>query len=329
MTDYYVDPVATGGNTGADWTNAWTSLQSAADTATAGDTVYCRGTQTLTAAIDYDTNSGSDASGFIKFIGCNSSGNVDGTQFVLDGNNAATNCILLTTRYHIWYENVEMKNATGDGWDAGTGYFGNMVFINCSSHNNGGDGWNHHYGNTDRAYVFIKCSAYSNSGDGFGRFYYGRAVFIMSTAHSNVGGGFDASSSNDFDSTYYGCISYDNGGVGYKSRNGTWLNCIADENDDDGINIPFGIGVVIGSRLTDNGKDTTGYGLNGVTQSVYGWNFLLDNDSGATTGKINAIRDGTDADTNETSGTEGYTDGAGRDYNLTSSATLRRTKIEL
>jgi len=57
--------------------------------------------------------------------------------------------------------------------------------------------------------------------------------------------------------------------------------------------------------------------------------FLIDNDSGATTGLIEAIRNGATADTNETSGTEGYVDGANDDFNLTSSATLRRTEIIL
>ena len=106
---------------------------------------------------------------------------------------------------------------------------------------------------------------------------------------------------------------------------------VIDENDDDGINVN-GFTVVIGNRITDNGKDTSGYGLNeaGATfDCLYGWNFFDGNDSGATNGDVLAIPYDSDTDTNETSGTEGYTDGANDDFNLTTSATLRSTAIEL
>ena len=89
MATKYVDPAAGGSNNGSDWTNAWTDIQSAFDTCVAGDIVYCRGTQTLSVTIDVDTNSGDDTSGFIKFIGCNASGVVDGTYFTINGNAGA------------------------------------------------------------------------------------------------------------------------------------------------------------------------------------------------------------------------------------------------
>lgn len=88
MTTYYVDPLAAGSNDGTSWTNAWTSIQSAFDTAVVGDIVYCRGTQTVAARIDVDTNSGTNAGGFIKFVGCNASGTVDGTRFTIQGDGA-------------------------------------------------------------------------------------------------------------------------------------------------------------------------------------------------------------------------------------------------
>lgn len=329
MTLYYVDPAASGGNTGADWTNAWTSLQSGADAATAGDTVYCRGTQTLTAAMDHDINSGSDASGYIKFIGCAANGDIDGTKFVLDANSAAANCILMAAKEYIWWENIELKNATGAGWDATNAYFKNLVFMNCLSHNNGGDGWDTYYSNIG-SIIFLRCQAYSNGGDGFGRMYQPINVYIFCTSRNNTGSGFDTTvGATNLESIFYGCVAYNNGANGIKVGGGFIFNCVSDENDDDGINIATRFGVVIGNRLTDNGKDATGYGLNAVVQTLYGWNFLLDNDSGTTTGKISALRYDADADTNETSGTEGYTDGAGRDYNLASNATLRRVQVSL
>lgn len=329
MTTYYMDTA--GSNTAPydTWAKAATSLQTVADLAVAGDIVYCRGTQTLTAPIDFDTNSGNNASGYIKFIGCNSGGTIDGTKFILDANSAAASCILLAAKVFIWWENFELKNATGHGWDATNVFYEDIVFINCISHNNGGSGWDLYYSNGPTL-VLYKCYAYSNGGAGFGQTYSGTIFFAFCVSKNNTGGGFDSTAAYAYYiPVFYGCVSHNNGGCGFKNPNHITLNCIADENDDDGINTVEGIGIVIGNRITDNGKDTTGYGLNAVTRTLYGWNFLLDNDSGATTGLIEAIRDGADADTNETSGTEGYNDGDNDDFNLSSSATLRRTKIEL
>lgn len=329
MTTYYMDTAGSNTSPYDTWAKAATSLQTVADLAVAGDIVYCRGIQTLTAAIDYDINAGSNASGFIKFIGCAADGSIDGTKFILNGDSSAVNCILAAGKSYIWWENFELKNATGSGWDATNAYFTSLVFINCVSHNNGADGWNLYYSDIGKI-IFIRCYAYSNSGDGFGQAYRGTIFYIWCISKNNTDGGFDSSTTHsEYMGIYYGCIAHNNGGCGFKNTYQTLFNCISDENDDDGVNVPAGIGLIIGNRLTDNGKDTTGHGINAVVRTLYGWNFLLDNDSGATTGLIEAIRDGSDADTNETSGTEGYNDGANDDFNLTSSATLRRTQIDL
>src|SRR3990167_8766585 len=95
MATYYVEPgigadVNLGTSQGAG--NSWATLQKAADTAVAGDTCKLIGTETLTAICDFDINSGSVASGLIKFIGVNSSDVNDGTMYVVDGNSAVVNC---------------------------------------------------------------------------------------------------------------------------------------------------------------------------------------------------------------------------------------------
>ncbi|NIV11968.1 MAG: hypothetical protein GWN62_12055, partial [Aliifodinibius sp.] len=130
-----------------------------------GDIVYCRGTETLAAPIDFDTNSGNLNPGYIKFIGCNGSGTVDGTFFVLDGNSAAANCIrgVTTAQTYLWFENMEFKNATGNGVEsiAGCDYWG---FVNCIAHNNGAHGFDCDY--LDYC-IFFGCRAYSNTNTGF------------------------------------------------------------------------------------------------------------------------------------------------------------------
>jgi hypothetical protein len=115
MATFYVDPAATGANDGTSWGDAWTTLQAAFDGAsTAGDIVYCRGTETIATRIDVDTNSGTDVAP-IKFIGCNSSGNNDGTRYVIDANDNNTNGIYCNARHNYWLENFEIKNIGAGG----------------------------------------------------------------------------------------------------------------------------------------------------------------------------------------------------------------------
>jgi len=330
MTTRYVDPAAAGADDGTSWTDAWTTLQSAADTAVAGDVVYCRGTETLSAAIDFDTNSGSAASGFIKFIGCNAGGSVDGTRFVLDGNSAATNCILLAAQKYIWWENLELKNATGAGWDATNANWGCCAFVNCYSHDNSGRGFDAYFCND--GVVFIRCRAIDNGSDGFFDTYYSTTRFALCYSAGNSGAGF-AVEGGVAGQLFVGCVCHNNTDKGIDAEGGiNAIHCVLDENGADGIiqDTNDYLGLVLGCRITGNGDAAGEYGLDvSAGRVLYGWNFLVNNNSGAANGYVDAIPDDADADTNETSGTEGYTDGANDDFNLTDSATLRSTAIEL
>jgi len=326
MTTYYVDPAAGGSNDGTDWTNAWTSLQSAADTAVAGDIVYCRGTETLSAAIDFDTNDGTAAGGFIKFLGCNASGNVDGTRYVLDGDSSAAACVVPGGVDFVWLENFELTGSTGAGFGPATANTKDWVLVNVYSHSNSGHGFDY-YNMASLASVFaIRCQAINNGNRGAARM--DGARFLFCSFSDNA----DAGLINTEYCMFIGCIVHNNGSDGVECDAPCWLvNCVIDENDDNGI--AAGVGdllLSIGCRITDNGKDTSGYGIN-VTSGrvVCGWNFFDGNDSGTTNGNVDVIPYDSDTDTNETSGTEGYTDGASDDFNLTSEATLRSVAIEL
>ena len=324
---YYVDPAASGANDGTSWTDAWETLQRAVDGTdgtqpVAGDTVYCRGTETLSATCDLDGNNGSGAAGFIKYIGCNAGGTVDGTRYKMDADSTASICISHSANWH-WFENFEIYGATGYGVD----YNGvhHSVWINCISRNNGSNGWELYYYTDD---IFVRCQAYSNGGHGFANTYT-IARFLACLAKDNTEHGFQPESV----CVAVGCVSHNNGGGGFdlnNCENTMLINCIADENDDQGIGAAGDMTLIAGCRITDNGKDTSGYGIQITTDSraVCGWNFLVDNDSGATDGNLDAIPLDADADTNETSGTEGYVDGAD-DFNLEAGATLRSVAIEL
>ena len=206
MSTYYLEPsVGNDGNSGNAWGagNAWATLQHAADTAVAGDRVYCAGTETLSAKVDFDTNSGTvggGAFGRILFVGCNSSTHaVDGSRYVIDANSVAANCIEITVDY-TQIENFEFKNATGVGCNFAAGADRHLL-LNCISHNNGDNGFG---GSTDESF-FIRCRAYSNGGNGFNTVY--RCFIAYCASYLNSDSGFK----NSLTSIMYACVSHDNG----------------------------------------------------------------------------------------------------------------------
>jgi len=333
MTTYYVDPAATGSNNGTSWTDAWTSLQSAADTATAGDTVYCRGTQTLTATIDFDTNTGDNATnGPVKFIGCNASGVVDGTRFVLDGNSAATYCADITGDVdYLYFGFFEFKNATSNGLTGTTTYSNGNIFIGCSFNNNGGSGCYTYY---MRSCVFIGCTAYGNTLHGFNRAY---GIIYLSSSHDNGEDGIDMTYTSV--PALIGCLIYDNGGEGIDGvdNQSAIFNNVIDGNADNGISLftPPVCGI-IGNRITNH----SGTGDIGIDCNSYllchGWNYFENNDGDNLQNASLAIEilaaDGSATDVEDQSDTnQGYTsltDGS-EDFNLRSDASLRRTAITI
>lgn len=334
MPTYYVDPAAAGAANGTSWTDAWTTLQTAVDTAAAGDIVYCRGSQTLGAPIDIDQNNGA-ANARIRVIGCNAAGNVDGTRFTLNGNSSAANCIAIAAAKgaYWWFENITFTAATGNGMSLAAGAGSATVWINCLASSNGGYGFNAYYAPSGTTQIFVRCQSINNSSDGFYKPYYGVA-YIACKASGNGGSGFWGGAVGSLN-LVYGCVSHNNTTEGVDSDAGPIIvvNSVIDENGSDGIFSDCATpksSIVIGNRLTGNGTGGTGYGIleGGTGYVVYGWNFFLNND-GVTSGDCHAIASDADADTNETSGTEGYTDGDNDDFNLTSLATLRSVAIEI
>ena len=321
MTSYYVDPAASGSNTGADWTNAWTSLQSAADTAVAGDIVYCRGTQTLTAAIDFDTNAGTSAS-IIEFIGVNSSGVQDGTKFTLDGNSVSTYCILgNATPNYVNFHNFECENATSHGvyWSADGG-----IWFDSSCHNNGGRGMSA-YGSND---TFVRCAFNNNSGGLYA--YYIQKYFFCSFI-GNTGDGIMGYPGQ----SVYGCIFADNGSDGLDVSGGTQIvfNSVFDGNTRYGID---GVSnTIIGNRFTNHSEvGGAGFDANASLNTI-GYNYFENNTTNIlndTISKILLDKAGVDTNKYDQSNTnQGYTSLASgsEDYNLNSTATLRRIPIQM
>lgn len=336
---FYVDPAAAGANNGSDWTNAWTSIQTAFDTAVAGEIVYCRGTQTLAAQIDVDTNQGTNAAGYIKFIGCNAAGNVDGTRFTLDGNAAGIHCIAHGNIDMIWFENIRCTNTGGSGkygWNYDVASAANgCVFINCCADNCSSHGFR-----LDKATymnIFHRCTAYLNGASGFSGILGGN-VFQFCSSHDNTGDGFTSVS----DALLFACLVYDNGDDGIEySAAAKIINCTVDANADDGLlalaHTNAYPALMVGSRVTNHsGAGDIGINANSeplVTAYCYFEDNDGDNIQNATlhnnisienTANTSNIED--QANTNE-----GYTDKTNdaQDFNLRSDASLRRTSITI
>jgi parallel beta-helix repeat protein len=339
---YYVDPAAGGSNNGSSWTDAWTSIQSAFDTATAGDVVYCKGTQTTAATLDIDTQQGSNAAGYVKYVGCNSLGNVDGTRFVIDVNNTAVHGITVGNYDMYWFENFEIKNAgaggdSKDGVNFAASTATGWTFINCSFHNCSGYGVN----DGSSAYLgfslFVRCAFYSNTLGGMFDSSVSNLI-CFSSFRDNTGDGAAISS------IFLGCVIHGNGDDGIDTRSGSsarLINCVIDNNTDDGIYWVAGANaytpIVLGSRIT-NHSGSGDVGINANSDPlITGWCYFENNDgdniqNGTIAQFIPAEGGSTTSNLEDLSNTDyGYVDSANHDFSTryvdSGDPDLRRTAI--
>ncbi len=337
MTTRYVDNDASGADNGTSWTHAYQTIQQAIDNVAAGDIVYCRHSsssqETLGAALAWDGTSGDETSGMVQFIGCNSSGTNDGTRYVIDGSSQTyTNAADATDFWHL--ENLEFKQMSGPGF-GGTNSPDRFVFINCSFNNNatyGVDCTQLQFG------TFYRCTSYENGSDGLNK---GAGIeLFFCSFHSNTGYGLNAGGT--WGTTIMsGCLVYDNGDMGlYQISDGAVIiNSVIDGNATGGIKLHGASGDLIthliGNRIT-NHNTASDIGVDASGSIIYrGWNYYQDNDSDnvQNAGLVLHIRDdGSNTDVEDQGDTdEGYTDltGGAEDFNLTSSATSRRTAITI
>jgi len=326
MADVWYDP--NGSNTAPYDTQAKaaTNLQTAVNTAggAAGNNLYtvARAVETLAATIDVNVGSGDLTSGYINWIGVNTSGVDDGTRFVMDGNNAATNCILINKNY--WkFKNLELKNATGDGFNtAATGDY--LTLENIYSHNNGARGF-------DMAASILstldRCRAENNTAEGILLWAYNIAHFC--TAIGNGGRGFYL----DLYAQMIGCLSHNNTTSQILARQGSAIfNCIVD-----GWNgsAAAGVGIAInavniairGTRITNN---ATGISLTGADFASYDFCGTYGNTA---VSNIPAGCQLIDLGNNVAMADDKYVGGRGGggtdNFNLASDAELRNTQIAI
>lgn len=334
MATYYVDPDAGGDDDGTSEANAWTSLQRAIDgtdgtAPTAGDTVYLKhGTgndEAPSAAIDFDGNSGTSAS-LINWIGVNSSWADDGTRYIIDGGSNAGNQFNMASEYH-FFKNIELNNSQ-DHTLQFEGYAAHpMIFQNCIFHNAANeiiDPSN----NYSRAMLFILCHFTSGGGSSPAYYRAAEAKFLWCVFADNSGPGLSVYHEKSLN--MYGCIVHNNGGIGIYCDYGGGqeiINCVIDGNSGDGIQVDevggstVAFDIIIGNRITNN---TIGLDVDANAGFIWElYNFYLNNSTSATQGSPSGGTGSLSA------GTEGYNDSGNDDFNLTTSATLRRTAIDL
>ena len=331
MATYYVNPQhgsSSDANDGSDaTTNSWATWQHAIDSMSNGDTCYlCAGggnDEAPSATVTADDGvAPSTASSYKKFIGANSLGVEDDTRYIVDGGSLGAGIDILTmaSDFNI-FKNIELNNSPGESFKLGGSSSHPNLFWNCRFYNPAGACCNT-YGYES---AFINCGFISAGLDGFYRPV--DTQFMFCTFNDNAESG-----CRDYhgDSQYIGCVFHNNGASGLfldnNYPNTVVFNCVFDGNADDGIYTDMADtapGCIIGNRFTNNG----GYGINWGTGVDFGmfenWNFFLGNALGTINGTVLG------GDNSLTSGTEGYADRANDDFNLTDSATLRRTAITM
>ena len=323
MATYYVDPA--GSNTAPydTWASAATSLQTAV-TACVGNRniIYARGTQTLTGSIDFASAASGAIGAYNKIIGCNASGDNDGTYFVLDGNNsngASAAGIWTRTATYWWLENIHVTQCQGDGVGGSSGYATSWVFLNCKASSNGGAGFNgNSSGSTGR--VLYKCISLNNGGNGYNYNRLGLLMFCV--AKGNGARGF-----NSYGEVIYGCLAVNNKSDGIYALGGDIINCVVDGNGatstNIGIDLPYTRTSAIGCRVTNQ----TGIGIR--TSATHLGLTLHNFVHTCSAGEFNSLAGALALGGDTISGIQGYVDRAIGDYNLTADATMRRVPVTL
>lgn len=314
MATYYTDPAAVGAGTGADWANAFTSLQSFFDLVAlaAGDICYCRGTETLAASLDCDGVDGA-INNYIQVIGCNAAGVDDGTYYLINANNAAVNGLNVDNDFY-FFKNIRVINATGDGWDIQANSYN--VLYNCASDNNGSRGFD----GANSFGFYIRCEASGNTSHGFALYQW--AAFCESI--DNGASGFLLFSNQ---ANVIGCVAHSNTNRGVYAGGGGGHGIafsVMDENTD-GIYVENGhtIMPIVGVRLTNN--TSNGIEINAGGEALSVANYA----SGNTAAAVNGTWLFEDGNSNFAGAADGYVDQANDDFTLTDAALLRRVEIEV
>ena len=324
MATYYVDPAASGNNDGTSWDDAFTDLQSAATAAQATDTVYCRGSQTITQTIA-PVNAGS-VGNLIRYIGCNASGVNDGTYFQLNGNGNNISGMTLNNNDYTLFENFKIHSCLRHGIECVTSYTDYAQFNNVWLTGNTGAGL---YANIRlRSSLFYRCKFNGNGAKGV--YSTISSAYNLCEFSGNTGHGCEEAESNEL---YNCCLFTGNTTSGlrlYGSR--SVLNCVFDSNGENGIEMGYSdLTIIQGCRFTNhNASGKLGIAISGGRVCLVAC-YFGNNATDITDGMYEVLRINGATDHVIFGGTDtnhGYTT-PGSDFNLRSDASLRSLAIPL
>ena len=327
MATYYTSSAATGGGNGS-LGSEWT-LQEAADNAVAGDIVLIKadGVYNEATQIDFDTNAGSAAAGYIHFRGANADGTDDGTvatirgtmgagfslfshaaanasyltfeNLILDANNSADHALNMASnnsQTRTLYRNIRFTGATGHGVDNLGQY---SFFRDCEFDNNGGAGLGSSSIGRGNSTMYLNCSFHNNTSHGAEKKGNPQS-FILCLFHNNGGAGIFVDRYITMADLYLNNILYKNAGGGIvtnstmvSSGNPVIINNVFDQNPVAGLSF-F---AVPSEGLTREFSDYNLFNGNASNRvnAEPGDNDLADNTSPAFTSEIAGSEDFTPA----------------------------------
>lgn len=242
MTDYYVRPVnGDDSNDGLSFETAFGTMQKAADTAQAGDTVFlcAEAPEVIGATVDLDTHSGT-SSDYIRFIGCDASGApLESGHYVIDGSElppGSHGISVLNTVSRLAFERIRVTGCphSGVNLSQGTSWAVSAKFKNCRFDHNAGSGIGGPHARVASQVLLVSCEADHNGGIGAGV-----------SNNNNTGGGW----------YLINCALHHNGTMGYRGHRAEIIGCLIYRNVRHGVEYRFGSGNVVNSVVYGNGED--------------------------------------------------------------------------
>ena len=244
MTTYYVRP--TNGSdvaAGTSFATAFKTTQKAADTAIASDEVRlcAEATETVSAKVDMDTNSGGLGTQ-IDFVGASSvDGSDDGSIYTIQASASITGILDFNYVGYTRWRNVNFDgNSNADSCilnnEDGSPY---NVFIDCKMFDSITDAGIFIRGTSP--WYFERCEVYGNvKGFDCGATSRGASRWMGCSIHDNSGNGVEANSRCDMSN----CLVYDNGAAGldivWNAPHGVIVNCVFFGNSSNGIHATNG-----------------------------------------------------------------------------------------
>lgn len=287
--------------------------------------------------IRFDTQGGSAAVGFIKYIGTTAVWANDRTRCVFDAHGACSATAVIfsvSTQDYLWWENIEIDNSMDYGMYAHTAAAAYNVAINLYIHDCADHGLRAQEVLTYTR--FYRCRMEANGGHGEDRARY--SAWIACSFIDNSGNGASARSES-----FLGCVFHNNDTYGLydnSSHSSFVAHCVFDENEPTGMGVyatavtPHGL--YVGNRFSNHsGVGGIGLGAVATVRPILIYNYFEDNTLNydvdceiieGSTGIGSQAQDNADTD-------EGYTNRAGDDFSTryvgVADPTERREDISL